>query len=571
MRTVLKSDIVKCLAAAFLIMFTVFALPADANAESSKLSLAIENPSGGETCYYLDKGDVYPGVEFDASTNTITLTNADLGDAFIYYRGEKDLTIALNGASSMEHVGKYGSGIVMSEETGQAGLTIVGPGSLTMTNYTYEGIAQRAGYDEDNPADGNIVIDGAHLNFKNSNGIMSNYSDVIIKNGAYVYIEGTGATSSFGIVTGRSGDGFGSTGTLKISNSDVIIKNCPSTLSYNRIASEGVYFYAGKTDAEYVLDINMNPDRRKSLLDYGYLCVSTTEKALGNAEDTDNTDNKDDASDNTENDGNAEVIENVWLYDDILDYNGENRTPEVIAYNAAGEKLTEGVDFDVECYGESIEPGHHEVNVVFKGKYTGEEVFSFIICPEKCTNVTANLRARTGGYNDVYFDWDASYGADGYMVYYKKASAEDWNGPIKVKGKTYYYKNDLSSGKQYEFAVVPYFSDGEEWYDYEDKAIAEVMTLKKVVLKKFSKSGSKVKVKWNNIGGETGYQISRSSKKYGTYVVYKNVKANSTSKLVKATKGKNYYYKVRAFKTVKVGKTTKKVYGPWSTPKKFRR
>ena len=82
-----------------------------------------------------------------------------------------------------------------------------------------------------------------------------------------------------------------------------------------------------------------------------------------------------------------------------------------------------------------------------------------------------------------------------------------------------------------------------------------------------SKSGTKVKVKWKDISGESGYQISRSTKKNGTYLVYKNIKSGTVSKLVNATKGKTYYYKVRAYKTV----DGEKVYGPWSDAKKFTR
>jgi hypothetical protein len=79
-----------------------------------------------------------------------------------------------------------------------------------------------------------------------------------------------------------------------------------------------------------------------------------------------------------------------------------------------------------------------------------------------------------------------------------------------------------------------------------------------------TKKGIKVKVKWQNINGETGYQISKSLKKKGTNVVatYKTAKGNY--KLIPAAKGKKFYYKVRAYKTVKVGKKFVKVYGPWS-------
>ena len=315
MRTILK-DNAKHYIAVFLIMFIAFAFPVIANADSGKLRLTITDTSYNETHYYLDKGQTYPGVSYDAATNTITLTNANLGDAFLYYNGETDLTITLVGNSYMEHVGYYGSGIVMSDETAQAALTINGSGSLTMTNYIYEGIAQRDDSSEDNPVDGDIVIDGARLNFEKSSGIMSNYSDVIIKNGAYVYIDGNNDRGSYGIITGRNGEAFDTTGKLAISNSDVIMKNCTSTLAYNRLEAEGVYFYGGEADAEYVLDIKINPPFRWSLTEYGYLGATTTEKEI-----------------------RTEYVNNVFVTDNAMDYTGKIVKPGIVAYNAAGDEL----------------------------------------------------------------------------------------------------------------------------------------------------------------------------------------------------------------------------------------
>lgn len=555
----LKSNM-KILVMALLVMAIIFTFPVIANADSGKLSLFVTDASDVETKYVLDGGDTYPGVSYDFGTNTLTFTNANLGDAVLFYTGTTDLTIKLVGDSYMKHADKYGSGIIMSERTEQAALTIEGPGSLTMTNYLYEGISQRDDYYEEDPVDGNITIDGARLNFNGSSGIMSNYSDVIIKNGSSIYIDGSDNQGTYGIITGRTKGTFDRTGKLEISNSDIVIKNCSTTVSYNRLVADGVYFYAGKTGAEYELDMEENPSYRETLYDYGYFCASSTQKDV----------DKDAGADDAVTDG-TETISNVTLSDDSLAYNGKVQKPKVVAYNSAGKKLIAGTDFEVDYIGDCKLPGHYDVEVYFKGDYTGEEYLHFIIYPKKCSNVTAKLRVRAGGYNDVNFDWNASYGADGYMVYYKKSTANKWNGPIKVKSKTYYYKNDLAGGVEYQFKVVPYFSDGEPWYDSDQAAIAKVTTLKKVVLKSFNRNSGKVKVQWKDIKGETGYQISKSAKKNGTYIVCKNVKANKASMLVKATKGKNYYYKVRAYKNVKVGNTIKKVYGPWSAPKKFRR
>ena len=76
----------------------------------------------------------------------------------------------------------------------------------------------------------------------------------------------------------------------------------------------------------------------------------------------------------------------------------------------------------------------------------------------------------------------------------------------------------------------------------------------------------KVTVSWKKAEGVSGYQISISSKKSKTSIKA-TVSAKSSKKTLKVSKGKTYYYKIRTFKTV----NGKKIYGPWSAAKKFKR
>ena len=73
---------------------------------------------------------------------------------------------------------------------------------------------------------------------------------------------------------------------------------------------------------------------------------------------------------------------------------------------------------------------------------------------------------------------------------------------------------------KYTFKVVPYSISGSNIILDDSYKTASVTTLKKVSTPKIKKSSSKkVKVSWTNIGGETGYQISKSTKKGGTSIV----------------------------------------------------
>ena len=97
--------------------------------------------------------------------------------------------------------------------------------------------------------------------------------------------------------------------------------------------------------------------------------------------------------------------------------------------------------------------------------------------------------------------------------------------------------------------------------------MVKVTTLKKVSTPSAERySSSQVRVKWKNIGGESGYQISRSKSRNGTNIVSTYKTTKGTSKVVKATRNKGYYYKVRAYRMV----GDKKVYAPWSNVKYYK-
>ena len=93
--------------------------------------------------------------------------------------------------------------------------------------------------------------------------------------------------------------------------------------------------------------------------------------------------------------------------------------------------------------------------------------------------------------------------------------------------------------------------------------------MSKVKINSLSKSVStKIKIKYSEIVGETGYKIYRKTSKSSWSLVttrktkYSNTWTNSNRK-----KGTRYYYRVRAFKTV----NGKNIYAPYSTTKSIKR
>lgn len=542
-----------------LCMLLIFCMPQAIHAdEENELHLSVADGSEYGANIYLEEGETWEGVSFDAKTNTLTLRNAILRDATFSQYGTDDLKVIIEGQCFMYGENEYASAFYTHEEAGDAGIIFSGSGSLVMHDYPYGAIIQDVDTWLDEPKNGDIVIDGVTLLFENCSAISSNYSNVIIKNGAYVRIDGKdGKTFNqdvYGLFTGRTYGGFDRTGKLSISDSELMIMNCGRTLAYNRLDADGIYFYTGDESAEYRINMNKDPEReylysdtyRSYIFDCSYFEATPENKNLPY----------------------RERITDIRLSRAYFTYDGKVKKPTVTAYNKKGNKLEAGKDYEVTYDSGRKEIGYYGVTVKFKGKYCGDDTLYFDIVPKKVANLKAKLSKKTGGYNDVVLSWKASKGATGYMVYYKKASAKKWSEPVYVKKGTSFTKKDLAAGTKYKFAVVPYGMTSFLTYSDDETAYAYATTLKKVTMNKLKKSGSKIKVSWKDINGESGYQIARATKKNGKYtIIVKSTKANAKSKLVKAEKGKKYYYKVRAYKLV----DGKKVFGLWSTPKYIKR
>lgn len=254
-------------------------------------------------------------------------------------------------------------------------------------------------------------------------------------------------------------------------------------------------------------------------------------------------------------------------------YTGKAITPAVTV-TVGGKTLKNGTDYTV-AYKNNVNPGTATVTVTGKSTYKGTLTKNFTITAPSVTavkSVTANLDKSK--YNSVLASWNAVKVAGAtvkYKVEYKVGSGK-WKTAANGITKTSYTIKKLAAGKKVTVRVIPSVVVNGKTYSAAAKSSAGVYTLKKLskpTVKKASKT--KIKVSWKNINGETGYQIYKSQKKSKGFKLAKTVKSSKAkSTTFKVTKKKTYYYKVRAYKTVKVGGKTYKVYGPWSAVKSFK-
>ncbi len=258
---------------------------------------------------------------------------------------------------------------------------------------------------------------------------------------------------------------------------------------------------------------------------------------------------------------------NVTLSDTQFTYNGASQKPSVTITGKDDVVLTEGTHYTLSYRSDCTSAGTHKINIQFMGNYTGTKESYFIIIPNKGPS---SASAVLYGYDDVNFSWEKVEGADGYYVSYKKSTASKYSTPIKTTN-TYWKKANLSDGVKYTFKVVPYVycQENDTYYTGKGYKTASVYTLKKLNKPTVKKNKTYAKVSWNNINGESGYQVNKMTLSNGNYKLVKSYyySAAKSSANISAAKNKTYYYKVRAYKTV----DGKKIYGPWSDIRSFKR
>lgn len=173
------------------------------------------------------------------------------------------------------------------------------------------------------------------------------------------------------------------------------------------------------------------------------------------------------------------------------------------------------------------------------------------------------FRVSSRGSNSLKLAWNKPAGATGYQL--QRKSGNRYKALATVKGTSYTHKS-LTAGAGYTYRVRAYRTvGGKNYYSgwvymtaYTKPATPNLTGLSAI------KSGHKIKATWKKVGGSaSGYQIYWAKDKNFKKVVSKTTvsgqkKTSYTGK--NFTKGKRYYVKVRAYKTV----NGSKIYGAWS-------
>ncbi len=190
--------------------------------------------------------------------------------------------------------------------------------------------------------------------------------------------------------------------------------------------------------------------------------------------------------------------------------------------------------------------------------------FSSVVSAKPVLSSTT-AKALSASYNSNNITWNKVSGADGYEVY--RATSQTGTYSLKrtvTSGSTLSYKNtSLSTGRTYYYKVRAYrLVNGDKKYGDFSSVVSAKPVLSSTTAKAVSASYNSNNITWNKVSGADGYEVYRATSQTGTYSLKRTVTSGSTLsyKNTSLTTGKNYYYKVKAYRMV----SGKRVYSSYS-------
>lgn len=268
----------------------------------------------------------------------------------------------------------------------------------------------------------------------------------------------------------------------------------------------------------------------------------------------------------------------------VFDYTGEEKKPEILKaefLDKDGESVVmEGKQIRVVSYENNTHFGKGDIKIEldgYRGTLTLEDMFQ--IQPAK----VEELQTTQVSEEAVALSWKEVAGAEGYHIYRSEAEGEEFTLLGQTEGgQTVTYQDaEVELNKVYQYHVCAYASEAvtlhEEETDTENVTAEEPEVLvgdrseilicyTPLAVPQMSEAKSKdyqtIQVQWKAVAGAAGYQVFRSEKKDGEYVMTKEITDGTvTSYTDTACKcGVTYFYYIKAAQKLE----TETIYGKTS-------
>ncbi|WP_066392192.1 fibronectin type III domain-containing protein [Neobacillus mesonae] len=183
----------------------------------------------------------------------------------------------------------------------------------------------------------------------------------------------------------------------------------------------------------------------------------------------------------------------------------------------------------------------------------------------KNTAVPTSVKATSAGYTAAKVSWGKVSGAQYYQVYRATSKTGTYSYVATASGSASSYTNTrLTTGRTYYYKVRAYrnVNSTRVYSPYSAVVSAKPVLAAPTGVKASRVSTTSTKVSWGKVTEASGYEVLRATSSKGSYTKMATVSSSTLSYTNKRlTKGKTYYYKVRAYKTV----SGKKIYSGYSS------
>ena len=245
---------------------------------------------------------------------------------------------------------------------------------------------------------------------------------------------------------------------------------------------------------------------------------------------------------------------------------------DILSYDDTTCALRARYYYQVRAFNTYCEAGRNQ-DIMIEGELSNVKS-AFASLNQNSIKAPALTSAKRYAYNTIRLNWTKVNYVTGYKIYRSKGNTKNYKLLKTIsKNTTLTYKDTTClTGTRYYYyikAYTPAFNaDTESAYTLYSKASTSKYAtayLAKTTIKSLIAGKKKATIKWVKIPGASGYVIYRSTKKSSGYKAVKTITKGGTVSFVnkKLKKGKRYYFKIRAYRTV----SGKRVYSGYSAVK----